>query len=151
MLGLGDQFAAHLPIIRVINYLISLLLIGLAKFLNAYWKQILALSLAMMLLPGSSSTYMTIFMLPSLLLFLNAEPQISPQRIIILVGFICMTVVFPLLNNDFVLALRSVADVPNRLSALMLLNEVGELILLAVILVSECVALKCHFASVFGK
>lgn len=70
-------------------------------------------------------------------LFLNEEKGLTLQNIIALLGFLLLTTIIPITNGSLVESLRDpiVVNVANRLSGIMLIHVLGELILVCIIFV----------------
>ena len=72
-----------------------------------------------------------------LIFFLNEEKGLTLQNIIALLGFLLLTTIIPITNGSLVESLRDpiVVNVANRLSGIMLIHVLGELILVCIIFV----------------
>lgn len=137
-LGIESAYMSNIVFFRIINYVFCIVLSIAAVYLvDKKWVQFIALVFAMFLLPGITHTYMLTFASIPLIIFLNEERKLSLQNIFALLGFLLLTTILPITNGPIVESLRDpiVVNVANRLSGIMLIHVLGELILACIIFV----------------
>ena len=135
-LGIEGFYLEHLVFFRIFNYVFCIVISFASVYLTEKkWVKITTLIFAMYLLPGITHTYMLSFILIPLIIFLNEEPKITVQNIIATIGFLMLTTIIPLKNSSIVIMLRDqkVVNVSNRLSAIMLMHVIGEIILTCIV------------------
>lgn len=137
-LGIESFYLEHIMYFRIFNYLFCIVISFIAVYLTEKkWVQVTALILAMYLLPGITHTYMLSFMLIPLVMFLNEEKKVTVQNTATTLGFLMLTTIIPLENGKIVLMLRdqTVVNVANRLSGIMLMHILGEMVLTCIIFI----------------
>lgn len=135
-LGIESAYMSNIVFFRILNYVFCIVLsIVVVYLVNKKWIQLTALVFAMFLLPGITHTYMLAFVSIPLILFLNEERKMTLQNILALLGFLLLTTILPITNGAIVESLRDpiVVNVANRLSGIMLIHVLGELILACII------------------
>lgn len=149
VLGIEDFYLEHLVFFRIFNYVFCIVICFASVYLTEKkWVKITTLIFAMYLLPGITHTYMLSFILIPLIMFLNEETKITAQNIIATIGFLMLTTIIPLKNSSIVVMLRdqTVVNVANRLSAIMLMHVIGEIVLTCIVFI-ELIKGVIHLAS----
>lgn len=137
--GIENLYLDNILIFRIFNYVFCLLISFAAVYLlDREWLKIITLVFAMYLLPGITHTYMLSFIIIPLIMFFNEESDFTIRNGIACLGFLLLTTIIPIGNGKFVESLRDqmVVDVANRLSGIMLVHILGELILTGIIFYS---------------
>lgn len=154
LLGIESIFLDNIWVFRVINYCVCLLMSVLSVyFVKKKWVTILTLVFAMFLLPGITHTYMLCFVLIPLVMFVNEENTINVETVLTIIGFILLTTLLPIKNGIIVEMLRTETgiNVANRLTGLMLIHIVGELMLSCVILYEQIGAFRKYIVNNLHK
>ena len=137
-LGIESAYMDNIVFFRILNYVFCIALsIAVVFLVDKKWIQFMALVFAMFLLPGITHTYMLTFVSIPLIIFLNEERGLTLQNITALLGFLLLTTIIPIRNGVIVESLRDpqVVNVANRLSGIMLIHILGELILVCIIFI----------------